>query len=144
MDRKRLIASVDSLDTEFCVSTLVQCTHQFGEVNMRVFFLLTIALFCLSGVSLAQGDAQTETQLLTTLHKMYAAEKKHDFNFIRSYLSDDFAEVGGDARVYNWKRYRSRFCRHGIAGIQIVRVRNEAGHVRRRLNYLRDGGRRKF
>jgi len=76
---------------------------------MRVFLLPMIALLCLTGVSFAQNDAQTETQLLTTLHKMYAAEKKHDFNFIRSYLSDDFAEVGGDARVYNWKDIEAGF-----------------------------------
>lgn len=62
-----------------------------------------IALFSLVAVSPAQSDAEIETQLLATLHQMYAAEKKHDLNFIRSYLSDDFAEVAGDARVYTWK-----------------------------------------
>ena len=76
---------------------------------MRVFLLHMIALFCLTAVSLAQDAAQTETQLLTTLHKMYAAEKKHDLNFIRSYLSDDFAEVGGDARVYQWRDIEAGF-----------------------------------
>ena len=69
---------------------------------MRVF-INVIALFCLTAVSAAQSDATIETQLLTTLHKMYAAEKQHDINFIHSYLSDDFAEVAGDGHVYHWK-----------------------------------------
>lgn len=67
------------------------------------------ALLALPSVSPAQSDAETETQLLATLHKMYAAEKKHDLNFIHSYFSDDFAEVGGDARVYVWKDIEGGF-----------------------------------
>lgn len=76
---------------------------------MRTLPVHVIALFCLTAVSPAQSDADTEMQLLTTLHKLYAAEKKHDLNFIRLYLSDDFAEVGGDARVYNRKDIEAGF-----------------------------------
>jgi hypothetical protein len=79
-----------------------------NEVNMRVF-IHVIALFCLTVVSAAQSDANIETELLTILHKMYAAEKQHDRNFIRSYLSDDFAEVAGDGRVYRWKDIEGGF-----------------------------------
>ena len=82
--------------------------QRFNEVNMRVF-IHVIALFCLTAVSAAQSDANIETQLLTTLHKMYAAEKQHDLNFIRSYLSDDFAEVAGDGHVYHWKDIEDGF-----------------------------------
>ncbi len=80
----------------------------FNEVNMRVF-IPVIALFCLTAVSAAQSDAKIETQLLTTLHKMYSAEKRHDLSFIRSSLSDDFAEVAGDGRVYHWKDVEDGF-----------------------------------
>lgn len=76
---------------------------------MRILLVYVIAIFCLNSVSPAQSDAETETQLLATLHKMYAAEKKHDLNFIHSYFSDDFAEVGGDARVYVWKDIEGSF-----------------------------------
>jgi hypothetical protein len=81
----------------------------FGEGNMRIF-IHAIALLCaLTAVSAAQSDADTETQLLTTLRQMYAAEKMHDLNFIRSYLSDDFAEVAGDGRVYHLKDIEAGF-----------------------------------
>ncbi|MGZ4836225.1 MAG: nuclear transport factor 2 family protein [Terriglobales bacterium] len=73
-------------------------------------FIDVIALLCLlTGISSAQTNGVTEKQLLTILHQMYAAEKKHDLNFIRSYLSDDFAEVGGDGRVYHWKDVEAGF-----------------------------------
>jgi hypothetical protein len=76
---------------------------------MRLFISI-IALVCaLAGVSPGQTDLDTEKQLLTILHQMYAAEKKHDLNFIRSYLSDDFAEVAGDGRVYHWKDIEGGF-----------------------------------
>ncbi len=69
-----------------------------------------IALLCaLTAVAPAQSTADTETQLLTNLRQMYEAEKKHDLNLIRSHLSDDFAEVAGDGRVYYWKEIESGF-----------------------------------
>ncbi len=75
---------------------------------MRVF-IHVIALSCLTTVSAAQSDANIETQLLTTLHKMYEAEKQHDLNSIRSYLSDDFAEVAGNGGVYHLKDIEAGF-----------------------------------
>ena len=76
---------------------------------MRVLVFIVALICAVSAVSVAQSDAEIETQLLTTLNRMYAAEKKHDLNFIRSYLSDDFAEVGGDGRVYRWKDIAAGF-----------------------------------
>lgn len=75
---------------------------------MRVFIHVT-ALICLTAVSVAQSDANIETQLLTTLHKMYEAEKQHELNLIRSYLSDDFAEVAGNGSLYHLKDIEAGF-----------------------------------
>ncbi len=76
---------------------------------MRIFIQVVAVICALFAVSVAQSDAELETQLLTTLRRMYAAEMKHDLNFIRSYLSDDFAEVAGDGRVYYWKDIEASF-----------------------------------
>lgn len=76
---------------------------------MRIVIHVIALLCALTAVSAAQSDADTETQLLTTLRQMYAAEKKHDLYFIRSYLSDDFAEVAGDGRVYHLKDIEADF-----------------------------------
>lgn len=76
---------------------------------MRIFVFVVAFICAASAVSVAQSDADIETQLLSTLQRMYAAEKKHDLTFIRSYLSDDFAEVGGDGRVYGWKDIAAGF-----------------------------------
>lgn len=76
---------------------------------MRIV-ICAIALICgLTVVTPAQVDADTEKQLLVILDQMYAAEKKHDLNFIRSYLADDFAEVAGDGRVYHFKDIEAGF-----------------------------------
>ncbi len=72
--------------------------------------ICVIALICaFTVVTPAQVDADTERQLLAILQQMYAAEKKHDLNFIRSYLSDDMAEVAGDGRVYHLKDIEAGF-----------------------------------
>jgi hypothetical protein len=76
---------------------------------MRIFIPVVALLCAVTVVSAAQSDAEIETELLATLHQMYAAEKKHDLNFVRSYLSDDFAEVAGDGRVYGWKDIAAGF-----------------------------------
>jgi len=72
--------------------------------------IYVIALLCtLTAAAPAQIDAKTQRQLMATLHQMYEAEKKHDLNFIRSYLSDDFAEAAGDGRVYSLKDIEGDF-----------------------------------
>ena len=81
----------------------------FGEENMRTLIHMIALLCALTAVSAAQSDADTEIQLRTAINQMYAAEKKHDLNFIRSYLSDDFAEVAGDGRVYHLKDIEAGF-----------------------------------
>ena len=76
---------------------------------MRIFIKVIAFLCAMTAISTAQTDANTETQLMTTLRQMYAAEKNHDLNFIRSHLSDDFAEVAGDGRVYRWNDIETGF-----------------------------------
>jgi len=70
---------------------------------MRTILSIILLSGALTGIPSTQTTSENETQLLTTLHQMYDAEKKHDIKFIRSHLSDDFTEVAADGRVYYWK-----------------------------------------
>jgi len=52
------------------------------------------------GVS-SRDESAAQKQISGTLHQMYEAEKRKDLNFVLSHLSDDFAEVGGDGKLYH-------------------------------------------
>jgi len=71
---------------------------------MKAFIFISLILLSAALMDAPRGEAgNDEAQLLTTLRQMYDAEKRHDRSFIRSHLSDDFKEVAGDGRVYEWK-----------------------------------------
>ena len=67
--------------------------------------LLTASIFLLPAVFVggasSRDDSALQEKISDTLHQMYEAEKRKDLNFVLSHLSDDFAEVAGDAQVYH-------------------------------------------
>ncbi len=68
---------------------------------------IVAAVLSLSSALLAgqtpQQSATAEAQITSTLHQMYEAEKRHDLKFVLAHMSEDFAEVAGDGKIY----YRS-------------------------------------
>ena len=51
-------------------------------------------------IAAQSSDPKLEKELLAVLHPMYAAEQRHDFAYIKSFLNSDFAEVAGDGNIY--------------------------------------------
>jgi len=73
---------------------------------MTIVRVVAVAVLCLSSTGVVAGQsakelAAVEQQITTTLHQMYEAEKRKDLKFIFSHLSEDFAEVAGDGKVYH-------------------------------------------
>lgn len=66
---------------------------------------LAATVFLLSpvfGVGLtSQNEPEAQKQVSDALRQMYEAEKRRDLPFVLSKLSDDFAEVAGDGKVYH-------------------------------------------
>ncbi len=72
---------------------------------MTIIRVVAVAVLCLSSVGVVAGQsakesAAVEKELTGLLHKMYDAEMRKDLKFILSHLADDFAEVGGDGKIY--------------------------------------------
>ncbi len=67
--------------------------------------VLALTLFALSLLTAqnSHDESAAETQITSTLHQMYEAEKRRDINFVLEHLAGDFAEVAGDGKIY----YRS-------------------------------------
>jgi hypothetical protein len=85
--------------------TFNSCT---GGSSMKITNLfLTASVLLVSaafvGGASSQDESASQKQISSILHQMYEAEKRKDLNFVLSHLSDDFAEVAGDGKVY----YRS-------------------------------------
>ncbi len=81
---------------------------------MTIVRVVAVAVLCVSSVIVvvAQSSKETaavESQITSTLHRMYEAEKRKDLQFIRSHLADDFAEVAGDGKVYHWADVEAGF-----------------------------------
>jgi ketosteroid isomerase-like protein len=68
------------------------------ELFLTVSILLFSSVF-VGGVS-SRDESASQQQISSTLRQMYEAEKRRDSNFVLSYLSEDFAEVAGDGKVY--------------------------------------------
>jgi ketosteroid isomerase-like protein len=62
--------------------------------------VLLVSSVFVGGVS-SRDESASQKQISGTLHQMYEAEKRKDLNFVLSHLSDDFAEVAGDGKVYH-------------------------------------------
>ena len=62
--------------------------------------VLLVSSVFVCGVS-SRDESASQEQISGTLHQMYEAEKRKDLNFVLSHLSDDFAEVAGDGKVYH-------------------------------------------
>lgn len=80
---------------------------------MAIVRVVAVAVLCLSSSGLIVGqtieESALEKQITSTLHQMYAAEKRRDLEFIHSHLADDFAEVAGDGKVYRWPDIEAGF-----------------------------------
>ncbi len=72
-----------------------------------------VALLCLTSFAVAaqtpkeSAAAEKEIKSLTT--QMYEAEKRKDIDFIFAHMSDDFAEVAGDGRIYRRDDIKAAF-----------------------------------
>ncbi len=75
---------------------------------LRMLFVVGLSLLA-SPIFAQTSDAALEKELLAILHPMYAAEKRHDLAFVRTHLSDDFAEVAGDGNVYGFDAVEKGF-----------------------------------
>jgi len=62
--------------------------------------VLLVSSVFVGGVS-SRDESASQKQISGTLRQMYEAEKRKDLNFVLSHLSDDFAEVAGDGKVYH-------------------------------------------
>ena len=62
--------------------------------------VLLVSSVFVGGVS-SRDESAAQKHITSTLHQMYEAEKRRDLNFVLSHLSDDFAEVAGDGKVYH-------------------------------------------
>jgi len=62
--------------------------------------VLLVSSVFVGGVSF-RDESASQKQISGTLHQMYEAEKRKDLNFVLSHLSNDFAEVAGDGKVYH-------------------------------------------
>ena len=90
----------------------------FPEIPMTLTRIAIVTVLGMSIVSLASTQsspdrALVETQIASTLHQMYEAEKRRDLKFVLSHLAEDFAEVAGDGKIYhrddieaNWSEVR--------------------------------------
>lgn len=80
---------------------------------MTIVRVVAVAVLCLSSSGLVSGqsneESAVEAQITSTLHQMYAAEKRRDLDFIHAHLADDFAEVAGDGKVYRWPDIEAGF-----------------------------------
>lgn len=68
-------------------------------VPAALFLLLSFSM--VAGRSSRAAGAAAEKRISGILHQMYEAEKRKDLNFVLPHLAEDFAEVGGDGRVYH-------------------------------------------
>jgi len=62
--------------------------------------VLLVSSVFVCGVN-SRDESASQKQISGTLHQMYEAEKRKDLNLVLSHLSDDFAEVAGDGKVYH-------------------------------------------
>ena len=62
--------------------------------------VLLVSSVVVGGVS-CRDESASQKQISGAMHQMYEAEKRKDLNFVLSHLSDDFAEVAGDGKVYH-------------------------------------------
>lgn len=72
---------------------------------MTIARVVAVAVLCLSSIVVvgqsASESAKVEKQITSTLRQLYEAEKRKDLKFIFAHLSDDFAEVAGDGKIYH-------------------------------------------
>ncbi len=54
-----------------------------------------------AGSTKVPDETAVQKEIMETLRSMYEAEKRQDINFVFEHLSDDFAEVAGDGKVYH-------------------------------------------
>ncbi len=72
---------------------------------MTITRVVAVAVLCLSslGVIAAQSakeKASAEQQIRSLTMQMYDAEKRKDLKFIFAHMAEDFAEAGGDGKIY--------------------------------------------
>lgn len=72
---------------------------------MSIIRVVAVAMLCIwfTGATFAQSPKKAdsvEKQIKSLTAQMYEAEKRKDLKFIFSHLSEDFAEVAGDGKIY--------------------------------------------
>lgn len=71
--------------------------------TLNSYPIAVVLLLCASyaGGLTSQHEPEPQKQVTDTLRQMYDAEKRRDLQFVLSHLSDDFAEVAGNGKVYH-------------------------------------------